>query len=116
VNIRQAAREIADEIIESARNSGDDPVAWVTGNRFMPPMRSFAVAEEIWQSSASTWADGELFAELAELVESHCGEANIYLACPDYDNAYYAVDTARFEYKESEAGETLQDDWKAITS
>jgi hypothetical protein len=112
-DIQRSARDIADGIISSARKSGDDPISWVTGNSYMPPMRSFAAAEKIWQSDAGNY--GELFASLVELVESHCEEAHVYLACPDYDNAYYAVDMARFEYEESGTGENLQDDWKAIT-
>jgi hypothetical protein len=122
--VRQYAREIADEIISAARTSGDDPIAWVTGNAYMPPLRSFTQAEQVWQmySDAETAAEYEAAADawelLVELVESHVEDANVTLECPEYDNSLYAVDLNRFEYRESDAlysedahGETLQDDW-----
>jgi hypothetical protein len=34
---KRAAAEIARQIIEAARNSGPDPVVWITGNAMMPP-------------------------------------------------------------------------------
>lgn len=107
--IRQYARQIADEIITAARTSGSDPIAWVTSNAMMPPLRWFDLAEHVWQSDSNE--NGELFPWLTELVESHLSDANVALECPEYDNALYAVDLARFEYTESPDGETLQDDW-----
>ena len=108
--IEAAATEIAESVTEAARGSGSDPIAWVTGNAFMPPLRSFAAAERIWQDSP----DGEGFARLDELVEAKLGEAGVALECPDYDNALYAVDLRRFEYVEDPGDhETLQQDWQA---
>lgn len=111
--IRDYARQIADMITVSARTSGPDPIAWITGNAMMPPLRWLALAERVWQSDDN--ADGEAFAYLTELVESHLSDANVALECPDYDNALYAVDLNRFEYVESELGETLQADWRPRT-
>ena len=108
--IETAAREIADQITDAARNSGTDPIAWVTGNAMMPPLRWFTAAEAIWQEDT----DGEAFEYLTETVERYLGEAHVALECPDYDNALYAVDLARFEYVESEDGETLQSDWHPV--
>jgi hypothetical protein len=108
--VRAYARQIADMIIVAARTSGPDPIAWVTSNAMMPPLRWFALAERVWQDEIND--DGEAFAWLAELVESHLSDANVALECPDYDNALYAVDLARFEYVEDSRGETLQDDWQ----
>jgi len=102
------ARQIADSIIESARTSGDDPIAWVTGNSYMPPLRSFTLAEIVWQGDL----DGDLFAWLVELIENHLSDASVALECPDYDNAVYAVDLARFEYVEDADGDTLQSEWR----
>jgi hypothetical protein len=107
--VQAAARDIADEIIRAARGSGDDPVVWVTGNRYMPVMRSFSQAEEVWTDPRD--GDGEKFAWLCELVEQYVGEADVALECPDWDNAFYAVDLARWEYTETPDGESLQDDW-----
>ena len=42
------------------------------------------------------------FAWLVELVEGHLSDASVALECPEYDNALYAVDLARFEYDETD--------------
>lgn len=107
------ARQIADSIIETARTSGPDPIAWVTGNRYMPPLRSFALAEAVWQSDDN--ADGEAFQYLHELVEQYVDDAHVALVWALQDNALYAIDLDRFEYAESDDGETLQDDWQPVT-
>jgi hypothetical protein len=107
---RAAAREIADEVIEAARNSGSDPIVWVTGNNYMPPLRSFAAAEKIYQTDRT----GDVFAFLVEQLEQLLAEADVFMECPDWDNAYYAVDRRRFEYVEDSDGENLQDDWKPV--
>jgi hypothetical protein len=111
---RWNARQVADSIIESARASGADPIAWVTGNAYMPPLRSFTLAERVYQDGMNH--DGEAFAYLTELVEEYLSDAHVYLDCPEYDNALYAVDLARFEYTETPDGESLQDDWRPVTT
>lgn len=108
--IETAAREIADQIIDAARNSGSDPIAWVTSNAMMPPLRWYSAAEAIWQEDDT----GEAFEYLGETVERYLSDASVALECPDYDNALYAVDLARFEYSKSEDSETLQDEWRPI--
>lgn len=109
VKINAAASDIATVITEDARGSGDDPIAWVTGNAYMPPLRSFSAAEAIWQDDET----GEDFQYLAEQVEAKLADAEVALECPEYDNALYAVDLKRFEYVEDPGDhETLQEDWK----
>lgn len=123
--IRRIAREIADSVISDARNSGDDPIAWVTGNSYMPPLRSFDAAEDVWQHAANE--DGEAFAWLTELIEGYLSDANVAMECPPWDNALYVVDLARFAYVDRDGlalaeddgedeGETLQDDWQPIAA
>jgi hypothetical protein len=107
---RAAAREIADEVIEAARNSGSDPIVWVTENHYMPPIRSFAAAEKIWQTDRT----GDVLEFLIEETERLLSAADVAMECPDYDNALYAVDLKRFAYVEDPNGENLQDDWKPI--
>ena len=111
VRLNNAAAEISAEIITAARGSGSDPIAWVTGNSYMPPLRSFAAAEQVYQADD---ADGADFDELVHQVEQRLDDAGVTLECPDYDNALYAVDTRRFEYVDDPGDhETLQQDWKA---
>lgn len=111
--------EVAEEIISAARNSGNDPIAWVTGNSYMPPARSFSAMEDIWQADYDR--DEPLFDWVWEQVEEKVEEANVYLACPDYDNALYAVDMNRFQYRDNEFGtedfgDDLQDEWEMYDS
>jgi len=113
-HIRRIAAGIAESIIDDARNSGPDPIAWITGNSMMPPLRSFNAAENVWQHPAND--DGEAFAYLVEVLESLLSDASVALEAPEYDNSLYAVDLARFEYSESEDGENLQDDWVPVAS
>lgn len=110
--VRWHAMQISDSIIASARASGPDPIAWVTGNAMMPPLRSFTLAEQIWQISAPQMWGMDAWETLYELVEDAVSAASVYLECPEWDNALYAVDLTRFEYTESPDGENLQDDWR----
>jgi hypothetical protein len=108
-NIEQAAREISEEIIAAARTSGDESIVFVTGNSFMPPLRSFDQAEAVWQADE----DGSAWEQLVWDIEERLDDAQVLLECPEYDNALYAVDLARFEYVESD-GENLGDNWQVI--
>src|SRR5215467_14539387 len=76
-HVRRAARGIADSIIADARNSGADPIAWVTGNSMMPPLRQFDAAEDVWQHPANE--DGEAFAFLVEVLEGFLADAEVAL-------------------------------------
>jgi hypothetical protein len=112
-DVRSIAREISASIISDARNMAG-PVVWVTGNSYMPPLRSIAAAERVWQAANND--DGELWAFLVEQVETQLSDASVALECPDYDNALYAVDLRRWRYVEDAAGDDLNDEWEAITA
>lgn len=107
--VRRLAREVSDEIIAWAQHS-TAPVAWVTGNAYMPPLRSFPEAETVWDAANNE--DGELFQWFAELVENNMDAANVLLDCPEYDNALYAVDLNRWQYREDPDGEDLNGEWE----
>jgi hypothetical protein len=110
---KRAAAEIARQIIDAARNSGPDPVVWITGNAMMPPLRWLSAAEHIWQlpgNSPDAWD------ALIYRLESLLDKAEVALECPEHDNALYAVDLARFEYVEDPDGETLQADWRPVAA
>ena len=109
MDIYQVARKIADSIIETARLSGDDPIAWITGNSYAPPLRSFPEAETIWQSAEND--DGELFEALSDAIDRILDNEHVYMTSPEYDNALYAVDLTRFTHADGDDHETLQDDW-----
>lgn len=109
-----AAHEIADDMISVARSSGPNPIAWVTGNPYMPPLRAYAAADQVWKTPRAYWESGESDAweVLTEELERLLSKADVVMDCPDYDNSIYVVDLARFEYVESESDENLQDDWR----
>jgi Zn-dependent M32 family carboxypeptidase len=110
--IESIAQEIAADMIEVARAAPiAEPVQFVTGNSFMPPLRSYNAAEAIWQADTT----GEHFERLTEELESILDAAKVLLDCPEYDNALYVVDLARFEYVEDNDSDSLQDDWAPIT-
>jgi len=107
---KRAASEIAREIIEAARNSGGDPIAWVTGNAMMPPLRWFDAAERIWQLPGNSF---DAWESMTERLEELLSEANVALESPEYDNSLYAVDLSRWQYTESD-GDTLQSEWMEV--
>jgi hypothetical protein len=105
------ARKVADAIIEDARTV-HGPVVWITGNSYMPPMRSITAAETVWQAVNND--DGELWASFTELVESYLQKADVALECPEWDNALYAVDLRRWAYREDPTGDDLNDEWEPV--
>lgn len=110
-HVRNVASIIAQGMIEVARSAPrTEPVQFVTGNSYMPPLRSFPNAEAIWRDDE----DGSLFEQLTEEIEAILSNANVLLACPDYDNALYVVDLARFEHVEGDDYDSLQNDWRPI--
>ena len=110
--VRQMARELADALISDARTL-EGPVVWVTGNSYMPPIRSFTDAERVYDADNNRY--GELLAWFAEMVEMRLSDANVLMECPDYDNALYVVDLTRYEYDDSATGDDLNSEWKKRT-
>jgi len=113
--VRELAREVADAIIEAARHSSV-PVAWITSNQYMPPLRDITAAETVWQAANND--DGELWAWFTEMVEDRMSAANVALECPDWDNALYAVDLNRWQYRDEipddEQNSSLNDEWEPV--
>lgn len=116
--VQEAAAGIAELIITAVRDS-EGPVVWVTGNSYMPPLRSFPYAERVYQDPGNH--DGEQFAYLVQLVESNLAAASVYLDCPEFDNALYAVDLKRWKYRDDDdvydgtaEYDNLEDEWERI--
>jgi hypothetical protein len=107
-----AAKRIADSIIADARNI-HGPVVWITGNSYMPPARSFPEFEALYNHRFNGY--GEITDALWDEVERHLNDADVYVTSPDYDNALYAVDLARWEYVEDSTGDDLNDEWQPKT-
>ena len=114
-NIETAAQTIATDMIETARAS-TEPVVFVTGNAYMPPLRSYDAAETVWQNDA----DGIAWELLTDALETLLLDARVHLTSPDYDNALCVVDLARWQPRE-EVNDldymptTLSDEWEAIS-
>ncbi|HZZ17163.1 MAG TPA: hypothetical protein VFE08_14510 [Candidatus Sulfotelmatobacter sp.] len=116
--VREIAREIADGIISDARTQ-PGPVVWITGNSYMPPLRSIAQAEYVYNAENND--DGELFAFLVELIEDHLSAANVAMESPEYDNALYVVDLKRWQYRDDDdvhdgtaEYDDLNDEWEPV--
>lgn len=93
--VREAAQSIAEGMTEAARTQ-PGPVVFVTGNSYVPALRSYPQAERVW--NAENNADGGLFAfVLGEELERLLSAADVYLGAPDYDNALYVVDLRRWQ-------------------
>jgi hypothetical protein len=109
------AHELADMLVETARTE-PGPIVWVTGNSYMPPLRSFSEAERVYQAENNR--DGNLFAGFAEMLEDELALRHVIMESPEYDNALYVVDIARWQYKSDEdmalAGDELGDEWEEI--
>lgn len=113
-----------------ARGSGEQAVVWLTGNSYMPPIRDLADAERLWSAlDANTDHGHELWEAFIERLDSRLSELNVLMEAPEYDNALYVVDLARFEHIDedelarleqataSAQGElTLEDEWRAIAT
>lgn len=116
--VKDIARDIAASITSDARTL-EGPVVWITGNSYMPPLRSISAAERVWNAANND--DGELWAAFVQEVENRLDDAKVYLSQPDYDNALYAVDLRRWQWKEEVMegtgdgySEDLNDEWERI--
>lgn len=103
----RAAYLLAQDVIESVRSRSEhESVQWMTGNSFMPPLRSLPEAERVWtEGTDDAWhAFSERFFEVLE-------DERIYCASPEHDNGLYAVDLRVWEHvPEEEQGDEVQDD------
>jgi hypothetical protein len=108
---KRIALEIAQDMIAVARASRE-AVTFVTGNSFMPPLRSYAAADLVWNADNGGGANGELWETLVEELERILNQAGVYLDRPEYDNALYVVDLARWQYREEATGDDLNDEWE----
>lgn len=108
----EVATEVADLITDIVR-SDSGPITWLTGNAYMPPIRSYPQFETLWQLDDN----GDAFESAVWTLEGLLEDRNIMLTCPDYDNALYGVDLSRWGYVgEDGASLDLGDDWAPIVS
>jgi hypothetical protein len=93
-------------------------VTWITGNRYMPPIRDLAEAERLWVAlDTDTDMGGELWGLFMEAIEQRLTELDVLMDAPEYDNALYVVDTSRWERKDAndeDVGDDMNDEWRAI--
>lgn len=89
---QQAAKLIARDVIAPVARESKTPVAELTGNSYMPPIRSLSDVETIYQADEN----GDVWEIFYEALEHALDEEGIKMGCPDYDNALYVVDTRRW--------------------
>lgn len=132
--IIQWAKEDASTAIVLARHPATTtPIIWLTSNRFMPPLRAFGKAEEVWQAGDDVEGMNDYYDSAwmvyVEVFEEELSQADVYLGCPEYDNALYVVDMQRWRLKDmweeksgeslreaerKNAGLTLEDEWEKV--
>ncbi|HEY1700763.1 MAG TPA: hypothetical protein VGG75_13705 [Trebonia sp.] len=118
--VRRYAYEIAVLVTHAARES-NTPVVHVTGNSYVPPLRSFAGAELVWSAdngahSADEFAGPALYEFLTCELKRLLDEANVYLDSPPDDNALYVVDLNRWRWAGDwdHDADNLNDDFELI--
>lgn len=105
-----ASQALATRIIEGVR-SEEGPVVWLMGNAYLPPARSFPEFEYFWNHPDNE--DGVLAEAFWFAVTARVADADVELFTPEYDNAIYGVNLARWEYVDSdEAFDDLNDEWQ----
>lgn len=116
-----AAAEDAAEAILIARQSSE-PVAFITGNSHMPPLRAFGSAERFWHADEDLvelhMDEPSIFQCYSDRFETCLDLAAVYLDCPEHDNALYVVDLQRFQPVDPEhspESESMQDDWRPVS-
>jgi hypothetical protein len=111
--VEQLASLLVRDVIAIAARTSDEPIAWLTGNAYMPPLRDIGEAETVYQNDP----DGTVWEAFMESLDRHLGEANVLMECPEYDNALYVVDLTRWQHREEdeiEDTESLNGEWIAV--
>lgn len=107
-NVTQYARLVARDVIAPVARESNEPVAWLTGNSMIPPLRQVDSANVIWREDIT----GEMWETFVEAIESALDEQQIYMAAPEYDNALYVVDLKRWEHMDDVDAFDLNTEWK----
>jgi len=111
--VEQLASLLVRDVISIIARTSDEPVAWLTGNSYMPPLRDLGEAETVYQNDP----DGTVWEAFMESLDRHLDQAKVLMECPEYDNALYVVDLMRFEHIErDDSCESLNDEWQRIAS
>lgn len=111
----RAAEKDAATIITFVREAGaDEPIVWITGNGYMPPLREIGSANSFY--SGSFWNPSYAWESYVETFEETLERADIYLGCPEYDNSLYCVDRRVWQFRDidEDEAETLSDEWERI--
>jgi hypothetical protein len=108
----RAANLLSQEVVDNVRANEHNSVQWMTGNHFMPPLRSLPEAERVYQEGTD-----DAWETFSERFFSALEEAQVYCAAPEYDNALYCVDLRVWErIPEEELGdETLPEGDRELT-
>lgn len=107
-NARQLAWQVASYRIAPIARESSEPVVFITGNSHVPSLRAYDVSEEVWNLD-----DAGVWEAYSEAILERCAEMQIYIAEPEYDNALYVVDLARFQYVgDASESDTLNGEWE----
>lgn len=100
---------LARDVIAPIARESETAITFITGNSYMPPLRSLEDAERVYQADT----DGDIWHIFYEAVDQTLDNEQILMQCPEHDNALYVVDLTRWEYDEDaeEESEDENDLW-----
>lgn len=103
----QFAKLFARDVIAPVARESTEPVVFITGNRFMPPLRDFEEVDEIYHMS------DDVFSTFFEAFEDTLAREMIFFGTPEDDNCHYVVDHKRWTYvgDDENLGPSLNDEW-----
>jgi hypothetical protein len=114
----QYGKLLARDVIAPIARESADPVAFITGNSHMPPLRAFDQCEYIWIADHNV---DDLWSIFVEALEGALAEESVYMASPEDDNSLYVVDLKRWQYvddyeRQGDPGESINDEWIPVVS
>lgn len=126
INARNRAREraaqygwnVATHVIAPLAQASTEPLYWLTGNAYMPPLRDLNDAGRLWDAlDADTALGADLWELFVDALERRLAELQVLMEAPEHDNALYVVDLSRWERKdanEEDVGDDMNDEWRPV--
>jgi len=113
-----AALLVRDVIAPAVRGSGDEPIVWLTSNRYYPAIRDLDKMDDIYKETSRDCGhvfqamSNNIWMALIEQINRELDQAHILMDGPEWDNALYGVDLTRFtRIDDPDQAETMSDEW-----
>lgn len=114
----QYGRLLARDVLAPIARQSEQPIAWVTGNSMMPPLREIEYVEDLFALDAdSDTTNATAWEILNQAIDNELTGLNVSMDAPEHDNALYVVDTSRWERKDAndeDVGDDMNDEWRPV--